>query len=120
MRMLPMETFEAESCVRGYHTYSDVWVATVGEQLVCTQEHRNAKDPFAVAVLNGSDIVGHYPMKISRLCWLFIRKDGRITCTVTGGRQYSADLPQGGLEIPCILRFEGGDKEISKVKKLLK
>ena len=117
-----METFKAESCVRGYHTHSAVWVATVGEQLhvQCAQECRNGKDPFAVAVLNGSDIVGYIPRKISRLCWLFIRKGGRITCTVTGGRQYPTDLPQGGLEIQCILRFEGRDKEISKVKKLLK
>ena len=53
VRILPMETFEEESCVRGYHTYSAVWVATVGEQLQCAQERRNAKDPFAVAVLNG-------------------------------------------------------------------
>ena len=60
--MSPMETYEAESCVRGYHTYSAVLVATVGEQLQC----RNAKDPFAVVVLNGSDIVGHNPRKISR------------------------------------------------------
>ena len=61
VRTIPMETFEAESCVRGYHTYSAVLVATVGEQLQCAQERRNAKDPFAVAVLNpeGSDIVRH-------------------------------------------------------------
>ena len=57
VRMLPVETFEAESCIRGYHTYSALWVATAGEQLQCVQERRNAKDPYAVAVLNGSDIV---------------------------------------------------------------
>ena len=53
MRMLPMrlETFEADSCVRGYHTYSAVWVATVGEQLQRALERRNAKDPFAAAVI---------------------------------------------------------------------
>ena len=45
VRMLPMETFEAEICVQGCHTYSAVWVATVGEQLQCAQERRNAKDP---------------------------------------------------------------------------
>ena len=62
MRMLPMrlETFEADSCVRGYHTYSAVLVATVGEQLQCAQERRNAKDP------NESNIVGRIPRKISR------------------------------------------------------
>ena len=37
--------FEAESCIRGYHTYSAVLVATVGEQLQCALERRNAKDP---------------------------------------------------------------------------
>ena len=74
-----------ERCIRGYHTYITVWVATVGEQLQCAQKRRNAKDLFAVAVLNRSDIVGHIPRKISRLCWLFIRKGGRITCTVTRG-----------------------------------
>lgn len=41
-------------------------------------------------------------------------------CIVTGGRRYSADLPQGGLEIPCKLHFEGKSKEITKVKKHFK
>ena len=36
-------------------THSAVWVAKVGEQLQCAQVRRNAKDPFAVGVLNGSD-----------------------------------------------------------------
>ena len=35
-------------------------------------------------------------------------------------RRYSADLPQGGLEIPCILKFEGKEKYITKVGKLIK
>ena len=59
--MLPTETFEGESCIQGYHTYSAVLVATVGEQLQCSLERGNAKDLFAAAVLNGSDIVGHSP-----------------------------------------------------------
>ena len=45
-------------------------IICMGEQLQCTQECRNAKDPFAVAVLNGSDIVGPIPRKTLRLCWL--------------------------------------------------
>ena len=59
--MLPTETFEGESCIQGYHTYSTVLVATVGEQLQCVMERRNAKDPFAAGVLNGSDVAGHSP-----------------------------------------------------------
>ena len=51
MISMPLETLEAESCVQGYHTYSAVLVATVGEQLQCALERRNAKEPFAVAVI---------------------------------------------------------------------
>ena len=28
-----------------------------------------------------------------------------LLCVVTGPRQYSADLPQGGLEVPCYYTF---------------
>lgn len=37
-----------------------------------------------------------------------------------GSRRYSADLPQGGLEIPCVLTFKGMPKDIEKVAKLLR
>ena len=59
MQMLPMllETYEAESCIRGCHTYSAVWVATVGEQLQCALERRNAKDPLAVAVIERRGVI---------------------------------------------------------------
>ena len=44
-------------------------------------------------------VIGHLPRKLSKICSLFIRRGGSICCIVTGGRRYSADLPQGGLEI---------------------
>ena len=34
---------------------------------------------------------------------------------MTGRRKYSTDLPQGGVEIPCLLLFEGEAKEIKKL-----
>ena len=45
---------------------------------------------------------------------------GTIEGTVTGRREYSADLPQGGLEIPCSLVFKAIPKEILKLKKMWK
>lgn len=36
-------------------------------------------------------------------------------CVVIGGR-YSADVAQGGLEITCVLHFEGKAKDIKNVK----
>ena len=47
-------------------------------------------------------------------------KKGTIQCTVTGRRKYSADLAQGGLEVPCSLLFKATPEEIKKLKKLWK
>ena len=42
-------------------------------------------------------------------------------CIVTGSRQYSADLPQGGLEILCSYIFRMNNQvESDKARKLLK
>lgn len=70
-------------------------------------------------VMKYNNIVGHVPLNISSTCSSFLRRGGRITCKVTSTRQYSADLPQGGLEIPSTLVFEEEAKEISEVKKNL-
>ena len=57
-------------------------------------------------VIDGEEkTVGHVPRKISAICLLFIHRGGTINSRVDGHRRYSADLPQGGLEIPCILTF---------------
>jgi len=93
-------------------------VAAFGEVLPCVREIANLHDPFAVAVLRGRSIVGHLPREFSALCALFIQRGGRINCQVNGRRQYSRDLPQGGLEIPCVLAFSGEEKEVQKVKKI--
>jgi len=50
---------------------------------------------------------------------LFLCKGGTIQCQVTERRHFSADLPQGGMEIPCMLTFMGDPKEVAKVRKLL-
>ena len=45
--------------------------------------------------------------------------NGTIVCKVTGSMRYSRDLPHGGLEVLCTLKFQGSTKDIDKVKKLL-
>ena len=107
-------SFEYESVIRGYHI-------SHGETFDCVRETGNTFDLFAVAVIRDGEIIGHVPKLISAAASLFLRHSGAIKCKVTGTRQYSRDLPQGGLEIPCQLTFEGSDeKYIRKVKKLLK
>ena len=42
-------------------------------------------------------------------------------CQVAGARRYSLDLVQGGLEIPCILKFVAANqKEVTKTIRLLR
>ena len=49
-----MATHEANSCVRGFHVYSDIWTPLVGEMLACEQESGNPNNPYAVAIKKGS------------------------------------------------------------------
>ena len=100
--------------------YKDRWDAAIGEVLACEREPHNVEDRYAVAVKKDEAIIGHLPRNLSRVCSLFIRRGGSIECTVTGARRYSADLPQGGLEIPCLLLFKASPKEVKKLKKLWK
>ena len=115
-----MATFEKECCVCGYHIYQRVWDAAIGENLTCRQEPTNESDRYAVAVTKDGTVIGHLPRKVSRVCSLFLRRGGTISCVVTGPRRYSADLPQGGLEIPCKLLFTAKAREIDKLHTLFK
>ena len=112
-------TFTVESCVRGYHIYKDIWDATIGEELQCARESDNSNDRYAVAVRKNNAVVGHVPRKISRVCALFLERNGAITCTITGPRRRSADLPQGGMELPCALAFSGDHSDLLKVKRIM-
>ena len=106
------DTYEKDSCIRGYHVYKSTWIAMMGEMLACERDPRNQHDRYTVSVKKGNTTVGHLPKKISKLCSLFIRRGGSIQCLVNGSRRYSSDLPQGGLEIPCKLIFKGNTTEI--------
>lgn len=108
-----------DSCIRGHHVFKNIWTPTMDEQLSCKREIGNDKDRYAVAVLRDSTTVGHVPRKISAACALFLQRGGSIHCVVTGERCYSRDLPQGGVEVPCLLKFKGQSNDVLKLKKLL-
>ena len=114
--------FSVQSVVRGYHVYQSVWDAACdGKILLCKREVGNTHDPFSVAITKGTTgiVVGHVPRIISPICSIFIRQGGTISCRANGSRRYSSDLPQGGLEVPCILTFSTPNaREIEKTKKL--
>ena len=71
---MPVFSFEAPSCIRGYHIYKAVWTPYIGETMPCSRELTNGHDPFAVKVsqMHGEErIVGHLPRKISSICSIF-------------------------------------------------
>ena len=114
------DEYAYKACVRGYHVYRSIWTPFVGELLDCARDTGNRHDPYAVKVVNTSrETVGHLPKKISSTCSLFLRKGGTICCKVTGTREYSRDLVQGGVEIPCVVVFKGDKCLLEKVSKLL-
>ena len=100
-----MSSVSLGSCILGFHEYQAIWESINGEQLCCCGENSNTSDPYAISVMKGREVVGHVPCKISRMCAVFLRNGGTIKCTVSGSCCYSHDLPQGGMEIPCILGF---------------
>ena len=120
-----VHAFAVSSVVRGYHKYKDVWSALVdGTEIPCEREPGNPRDTSAVAVIerspSGELTVGHVPRLISAICSIFIRRGGALVCVVTGARQYSMDLPQGGLEIPCRYIFRTNNQaESDKTRKLV-
>ena len=73
------------------------WEPAIRTILTCEREAYNIHDPYAVAVMNHGVVTGHVSTFISTVCLMFLRR-GEISCEVTGRRQYSSDLPQGGLE----------------------
>ena len=86
-----------------------------GNSVVTSTTHTQS-----VATLSDGRVVGHMPRKISPVCSIFIRRGGSITCTVSDRRRYSADLEQGGLEIPCKIKSSTSSSvEKEKVEKLV-
>ena len=115
-------SFTINSVIRGYHVYKDEWDAPIGEVLYCEREIGNRSDPCAVAVkrTTTSVVSGHVPRFMSEICSIFLRRGGTIECIVVGARKHSSDLPQGGLEVPCLLKFKTRDaKECSRTNMLL-
>ena len=114
------EELERRCSMHGYHIYQTIWDTVVGETLECRRQPLNEHNRYALAVIKDDMIIGYLPRKVSRLCSLFLGRGGCIMCTITGRKHYSADLPQGGLEVPCVLLFRAPSKEIQKLKSFMK
>ena len=83
---LTMVSLNMETCVGGFHIYKVIWEAAFREGLECGQERSNQVDRYVVAVVKNETVVAHVLWKISRMCSLFWRCGGSITCQVTWAR----------------------------------
>lgn len=111
-----------DSCVRGHHVYKNIWTPVIGQTLLAIPEFGNVHDPYAVAMVSSTDtdtVLGHLPRNISTLSHIFRLRNGSIIVQITGERRRSIDLPQGGVEVPCLLLFSGVEKYLEKIEKLL-
>ena len=115
-------SFSVESMVRGHHIYKERWCPHIDEELDCQREWHNYHNPFVVSLMKGSVIVGHVPRQISAICcYVFLGKhNSSISCKITVSRRYSHDLPQGGMEVPCMhLTFQEQKGFVEKARKML-
>ena len=91
-----MEKFERVCCICGYHMGG----------LLCEETH-NDRDRYAVAEKkNNASCNWIFITKTVKIMLTLLRQGCTIDCTVTGRRRCSADLPQGGLEVPCSFLFK--------------
>ena len=94
----PLEIFEFNSYVRGYHAYQDLWSPQLGDVLPIEREPTNHEDKFAVTVKLEGHVVGHFPFNIAPTISHFLNRN-KGTVEVTGKR-----INRGagyGLELPC-------------------
>lgn len=110
------------SSIRGLHVYQTIWTPEdYTSTLICRREPFNIFDLYAVAVINDrSTILRHVPCNVSAVFSTFLfRPNTEIICNVTGNQRLFADLPQGGLELPCCYVFKGKTSSIQKVRRML-
>ena len=111
--------FSADICVRGIHFYNVQ--PNLGAALKFYPEDDPmslVQDRYAVAVkiIEDGRKIGHVPRFMSKLLFFFLRNGGNVSRTVIGSKQYSWDLPQGGVQIPVKYTFIGNQRIVNILK----
>ena len=67
---------------------------------------------YAIALKQKDVIVGHIPKSLSKITYFYLKHDGDLLVEIIGKRQYSRDLPQGGMELPALYVFKTTNLEM--------
>ena len=73
-----MSTADFDSVIRGHHIYKAVWHPIVGEILAVCIERGNVHDRHAVCVQRGSVTVGHVPLEVAKVNYVWKRIGGSL------------------------------------------
>ena len=104
-----MYFFQANVGNRGYHVYKDTeWKPIQVNQLLFRKnlmQHRCNIDKIGLAT------IVHIPCELSRIVF-FSLQDGTVSGTIVHTKHKVSSIPEGGLEILCLLNFTHPCKEI--------
>ena len=97
--------------IRGLHAYKQNWDVVLGRRYSCITEEKNEHDEYAVAVVNVNEVVGHIPLRLSKIMSMFLKLTvSHMEVEVTGK---CVNLEAGyGLEIPYKYHFSGQEKAV--------
>ena len=70
------------------------------------------QDKYAIALKQKDVIVGHIPKFLSKITYFYLKHGGDLLVEIIGKRQYSRDLPQGGMELPALYVFKTANLEM--------
>ena len=107
--------FTVECCVRDHHVYQKEREAEIGSKLTAQYETRPGalvQDKYAIALKQKDVIVGHIPKFLSKITYFYLKHGGDLLVEIIGKRQYSRDLPPGGMELPALYVFKTTNLEM--------
>ena len=103
--MTCVKYFQFSAVVGGFHYYRKSWLPQPKQALNCFHEKINTFDRFAIKVCEKgkNEIVGHLPMKISRVTKFLLDRGANVSAKFTSTHYRRSPLVQGGIEIPCVV-----------------
>ena len=108
--------FSFNSYIRGFHAYKENWDPILGRRYSGSTEEKNERDEYAVAVVYDDEVVGHIPLRLSKIMSMFLKLTGlQMEVEVTG--KYVKQGPGCRLEIPCKYHVSGQEKPAAWVSK---
>ena len=113
--ILAEREFTVECCGRGHHVYQKESEAEIGSKLTAQYETRPGalvQDKYAIALKQKDVIVGHIPKFLSKITYFNLKHGGHLLVEIIRKRQYSKDLPQGGMELPALYVFKTTNLEM--------